>query len=165
MLRRLSKMIPFRTLPPLPAPELATTDPERFLVDPTSWKISPRDAVPAMFPEQHQLRAAVYASHSSDGILLKDLVGFRVRAAGRIVGTVCDFVVDDATWTLNTFVIELKASWTETMVPVRPEWVRRIDFQERVLELKVLDLEMIENGPRLEAKKWTSPASGLTPSA
>jgi len=62
---------------------------------------------------------------------VREVRGYHVEGSDDGIGSVADFVVDDATWAVRHLVIETGHWWAGHQVLVAPEWATRISFDER----------------------------------
>ena len=77
----------------------------------------------------------------------KIVSGCRVHAINGEIGHVVDFVVDDESWIISHLVVDTGNILSGEKVLVPPEWVRRIEWEERKIYFEVTK-EEVKNRPR-----------------
>lgn len=76
----------------------------------------------------------------------KEVTGYHVHGSDGEVGHICDFIVDDETWTIRFLVIDTSNWWFGKKVLVAPQWAQSISWSKSMVNVS-LTMEMIKNSP------------------
>jgi sporulation protein YlmC with PRC-barrel domain len=66
-----------------------------------------------------------------------EVIGYGIEARDGAIGEVQDFVVDEDTWAIRDVVVDTMRWWPGGHVRVHPEYVERIDWNERKVHLRL----------------------------
>ena len=88
--------------------------------------------------------------------------GYHLQAGEDIVGHVCDFMMDDKSWTINQFIVKIGHRFTGKEVQLPMSQVDRISYQESTVFVK-LAKEAVEKSPehRLVPNEAVMPAEPI----
>ncbi len=86
------------------------------------------------------------ALHDSRLRSTREVRGYRIHATDSASGRVVDFIVSDEDWVIRYLVIDTGRWWPGRQVLIAPEWVGRIDWQERQVWLDV-SRQTLEGSP------------------
>jgi hypothetical protein len=84
---------------------------------------------------------------------VNELRGYHVQGSDGAIGSVADFIVDDASWEVRYLVVDTSNWWFGKKVLVAPQWVSRISWSERAARID-MPREAIKNSP-----EWNQLAS------
>jgi hypothetical protein len=59
-----------------------------------------------------------------------DVIGHHVEATDGMIGHVCDFILDDASWEIHYLVVDTQNWWPGRKVLISPHWVNRVSWSE-----------------------------------
>ncbi|WP_198507846.1 PRC-barrel domain-containing protein [Bacillus sp. FJAT-45037] len=83
-------------------------------------------------------------------ISVEDIKGYTVYSKGGEVGKIHDCVIDDKTWKIRYFVVNVGGFFNKELVLVSVEWLTDVDWKSHIITVG-LDNELIENAPELES--------------
>ena len=66
-----------------------------------------------------------------------EVIGYGIEARDGAIGEVEDFIVDDKSWAIRDIVVDTLKWWPGGHVRVHPEYVERIDWNERKVHLRL----------------------------
>lgn len=78
------------------------------------------------------------------------IIGCRMQAADREIGSVESMVIDDSTWEIRYFVVEAKPEMRARKVLIAPSWIERGNWNHARAHLD-LSREAIESSPEYDA--------------
>jgi sporulation protein YlmC with PRC-barrel domain len=79
----------------------------------------------------------------------REVAGYDVAAIDGEIGHVEDFLIDDATWAIQLLGIDTRNWLPGRKVVISPEWLRRVDWPNRRIEVEV-SREQIESSPEYD---------------
>ena len=77
-----------------------------------------------------------------------EIIGYGIEARDGSIGEVEDFVIDDRTWAIRDVVVDTKKWWPGGQVEVHPEYVERIDWDERKVHVRLTREQVKLSGAR-----------------
>jgi hypothetical protein len=75
-----------------------------------------------------------------------EVIGYRIEARDGAIGEVQDFVVDDSAWVIRDLVVDTRKWWPGGHVRVHPQYVERIDRDERKVHLRLTREQVKRSG-------------------
>ena len=104
----------------------------------------------------HKVHGTDIASGSGNGTKevhlrsSKEVTGYQVRASDDNIGTVADFVFDDANWTIRYMVVDTSSWWQGGhKVLVGMKWADRIDWEAKQVHVR-LTRAQVKSSPAYE---------------
>jgi hypothetical protein len=80
------------------------------------------------------------------------VTGYGLRATDGDLGHVEDFLVDETDWAIRYLVADPRSWWPGPHVLLSTEWIRGVDWDDRVVELDV-DREAVRGAPAYETSR------------
>ncbi|MBK9166200.1 MAG: PRC-barrel domain-containing protein [Bryobacterales bacterium] len=80
---------------------------------------------------------------------VREVSGYRIRAADGEIGRVADFIVDTDGWAIRYLVVDTRNWLPGRKVLVAPRWVQSIDWGDRLVHVR-LHREDIKNSPEFD---------------
>ena len=66
-----------------------------------------------------------------------EVIGYHLQATNASMGHVEDFLVDNESWAIRYIVVDTRNWWPGKHVVISPEWIRRVDWAERLVTVDV----------------------------
>jgi uncharacterized protein YrrD len=139
-------MLPFPWVGATPGPVLAGQEP----VDDTVAR---------------EVQARVDEEHSAGDIHLRscdELIGYEIMAADGTIGTVDDFVFDDASWAIRFLIVDTRKWLPGKHVRLAPEQIDRVSWEDREVYVK-MTRQAVENSPEYDPSHPVLPEAGREP--
>ncbi len=121
----------------------------QYWVGPHAWGLGPMPArVAAAAPGVEPVKASDFGG---DGHLrgVNDVSGHHIQALDGELGHVEDFLIDTESWSVRYLVIDTSNWIGGKTVVVAPEWVRRVDWKDRLIHID-LTREGIKESPEYD---------------
>ena len=71
-----------------------------------------------------------------------DILGCSIAVREGAIGSVKEFVVDTRYWVIRYLLTETRARGTNGVLPLSPDWIERINWQDRVMHMDLAAAEM-----------------------
>ena len=85
----------------------------------------------------------------------REVHGYRLHALDEPIGHIEDFLLDDSSWAVRYMVIDTRNWWPGKQVLIPPQWILKLDWPERVVEVDITR-ETVKGAPEYD------PAQGLS---
>lgn len=82
----------------------------------------------------------------------QEVIKYHILAIDKEFGHVEDFIVDEKTWKVRYLVVNTKNWWFGKEILVSPEWIKDIDWTEKIVKID-LDEKTIKEGPEFSSDK------------
>lgn len=78
----------------------------------------------------------------------REVIGYAIRTADGVMGTVCGILIDDTRWTITEIIVETGHWYAGKKIRLLPEHIKQINYTEStvVVNLTQEDLHMTEKG-------------------
>lgn len=117
------------------------------------WGASAFPAVPVLpVPPAEGAEAAVAEDRTCDPHLRSALEvrGYHLHALDQPIGHLEDLLLDEDSWAVRYLVIDTRNWWPGKRVVIPPQWIRRLDWPERAVEVDVTR-DMVRDAPPYDA--------------